>query len=206
VTGCVAGPVPRRRAWAVVALALALCAGVLVSCTSATSSADTVNALLDAGFADANVDFSTSDGFDALDVTADPGTMEGDRDSLAELAAGVVWTNFPLRFDELDVVLTGRFDGDQTFYTYDELYELFGPRPPGFDDRSIGDDFARTGLVVAAIVGGALLMFVVVAAVTIVLIVRASRRRARAAPPSWPPDAGRAMSQWPPGPPSTPLP
>ena len=146
-----------------------------------------------------SVDFSTSDNFDELDVTVDPGCSEGDGDSLAELAAGVVWTNFPLQFDDLRIVLTGDFEGYETFYTYDELYELFGPRPAGFDERSIGDDFARSGLIAAIVVGVGLLVFVAVAVVAIILIVRARKRRGPTLPPPWPPRSG--ASQWPPGPP-----
>ncbi|MEA2843250.1 MAG: hypothetical protein QOJ69_921 [Actinomycetota bacterium] len=180
------------RVWGVLAIVLVL--GVLTSCSSATGAYDTTQAMLDAGFADASVDFNSSDGFDEVHVTADPGYLERDGDSLAETAAGVVWTNFPLQFDDLQVTLTGPLEGFETFFTYDELYELFGPRPAGFDERSIGDDFARTGLVAAIFVGGGLLLFVAVAAVTIVLIVRASRRRKAMPPPSWPP--GSPTSQW----------
>ncbi len=182
------------RAWRVVVVGLFL--GVLASCSSAVSAFDTTEALRDAGFADAEVDFDSGSGFDEVRVTTDPGFLEGDAESLAETAAGVVWTNFPLRFDGLEVTITDSFDDYQTFYTYDELYDLFGPRPSGFDERTIGDDYARTGLVVAIVVGGGLLLFVAVAAVAIVLIVRASRRRARAVPPAWPP--GSAPPQWPP--------
>ena len=153
---------PRPRIPVVVALVVAL-GTLLISCSSIGGLIDTEEALGDAGFSDTSVDFSTSDGFDELDVAVDPGFLEGDGDSLAELAAGVVWTNFPLQFDDLRIVLTGDFEGYETFYTYDELYELFGPRPAGFDERSIGDDFARSGLIVAVVVGVGLLVFVAVA-------------------------------------------
>ncbi len=189
-------PRPAARGVAVLVVALGL---LLASCSSFGGAVDTEDALADAGFSDTSVDFSTSDGFDELDVTVDPGFLEGDGDSLAELVAGVVWTNFPLQFDDLRIVLTGDFGDYETYYTYDELYELFGPRPAGFDERSIGDDFARSGLIVAVVVGVGLLVFVAVAVLAVILIVRARKRRGDTQPPSWPPRSG--ASQWPPGPP-----
>ena len=86
-------------------VALGLAAGFLLQHRLASSTP--TEALRDAGFADVGVDFSSSDSFDELDVTTDPASLEGDGDSLAELAAGVVWTNFPLRFDDLEVTMTG---------------------------------------------------------------------------------------------------
>lgn len=189
-------PAARARGVAVLVLALGL---LLASCSSFDGAVDTENALSDNGFSQVSVDFRTSEGFDELEVTADPGSLEGDGDSLSELVAGVVWTNFPLQFDDARIVLTGDFEGYETFYTYDELYELFGPRPAGFDERSIGDDFARSGLIVAVVVGVGLLVFVAVAVVAIILIVRARKRRGPTLPPPWPPRSGG--SQWPPAPP-----
>ena len=189
---------PRLRARGVAVLVLAL-GLLLASCSSFGGAVDTQDALADNGFSEASVDFSSSDGFDELEVTVDPGGLEGDGDSLAELTAGVAWTNFPLQFDDLRIVLTGDFEGYETFYTYDELYELFGPRPAGFDERSIGDDFARSGLIAAVVIGVGLLVFVAVTVVAVILIVRARKRRGTTLPPPWPPRSG--SSQWPPGPP-----
>ena len=189
---------PPWRVPVVVALVVAL-GTLLISCSSIGGLIDTEQALGDAGFADVGVDFSSSDNFDELDITVDPVSLEGDGDSLAELAAGVVWTNFPLQFDDLRIVLTGDFEGYETFYTYDELYELFGPRPAGFDERSIGDDFARSGLIAAIFIGVGMLVFVAVAVVVVILVVRARKRRGPTQPPPWPPRSG--ASQWPPGPP-----
>ena len=186
---------PARRSVAILVMtALGL---LLASCSTFGGAFDTEEALVDAGFAEASVDFSTSDGFDELDVEVDPGSLEGDGDSLTELAAGVVWTNFPLQFDDLQIVLTGPFGGYETFYTYDELYELFGARPAGFDEKSIGDDIARTGLVAAIVVGVGLLLFVAVAVVVVILIVRAKKRRGTTVRPPWPPQS-LPGSQWPP--------
>ncbi len=200
MTARVAMPARPRLLAAPGAVLLVLALGLLMaSCSSFGGAVDTENALSDNGFSATSVDFSTSDGFDEVEVTTDPGSLEGDGDSLAELAAGVVWTNFPLQFDDLHIVLTGDFEGYETFYTYDELYELFGSRPAGFDERSIGDDFARSGLIAAVVVGVGLLVFVAVAVVVVILIVRSRKRRGAPVPPPWPPRSG--ASQWPPGPP-----
>jgi hypothetical protein len=160
---------------------------LLTACTTIRGLVDTEDALKRAGFTEVDVGFSSAEGFDQVEVTVGPASSEGGPDAQADQAATVVWTTFPLRFDLLRVELLAPYQGAVTTYTYGEMEEIFGPRPPGLDDKELGDDVVRTGVIVAAVLVGGGLLFVAAATLAIVLGVRASRRRKSVTPPPWPP-------------------
>ncbi len=101
----------------------------------------------------------------------------------------MVWTNFPLRFDLLRIELVGTaVDGaTATTYTYGEMAEIFGPRPPGLDEKELGDDVVKAGVGVLVVLAVGGLLFTAAVVLAIVFGVRASRRRKLAGPPPWPP-------------------
>jgi hypothetical protein len=176
--------IQRRRAIAaLIVVGLVLLAG----CTTIRGLIDTEEALKRAGFTDVDVNFSSDNGFDQVEVAVTPPGSEGAGESALNEAASVIWTTFPLRFDLLRVELGGGSEGQSVTYTYSEMAEIFGPRPPGLDEKELGDDVVRAGLGIAIVlvVGG--LLFTAAIVLAIVFGVRASRRRASATPPPWPP-------------------
>ena len=178
---------------AVLVLALGL---LLASCSSFGGAVDTQDALADAGFSDGERRLQLLRRFRRAGGHRRPGASGGRRGLAGRAGRGRGLDELPAAVRRPRIVLTGDFEGYETFYTYDELYELFGPRPAGFDERSIGDDFARSGLIAAVVIGVGLLVFVAVAVVAVILIVRARKRRGTTLPPPWPPRSG--SSQWPP--------
>lgn len=160
---------------------------LLAGCTTIRGLIDTENALKRAGFTGVDVNFDSANGFDQVKVAAHPRSTESDPQVEAEEVARVVWTSFPLRFDLVRVELLGTEGSSPTTFTYGEMQEIFGPRPPALDEKELGDDVVRAGVGVAIVlvVGGLLFLAAVVLAV--VLGVRASRKRASVTPPPWPP-------------------
>ena len=165
---------------------------LLVSCTTIEGLIDTEDALQQAGFSEVDVGFDSDNGFDQVRVTVRPGSTEGGADAQAEQVAEIVWTVFPLRFDLLRVRLLGSFEGPSTTtYTYGELAEILGPRPPQLDEKELGDDVVRAGVGIAIVLAVGGLLFLAAVVLAIVLGVRASRRRKAVVPPPWPPVPGR---------------
>jgi predicted small secreted protein len=162
---------------------------LLAACSTVRGIIDTQSALERAGFTDVEIGFSSDEGFDRVEVTVRPEAGEVGVDDPAEDAARVVWSTFPLRFDQLRVDLLGPRSGTTT-YTSGEMAAIFGPRRPGLDDKALGDDLVRTGVGIAVVlvVGGILFLAAVVIAV--VMGVRTSRRRQSRTPPPWPPVVG----------------
>jgi hypothetical protein len=165
---------------------------LLAGCTTVRGLIDTEDALRRAGYTDVDVGFDSANGFDQVKATVRPPSTEGGADGQAEGAAQVVWTTFPLRFDLVRVALLGEFEGSTSAftYTYGEMAEMFGPRPPGLDDKELGDEVVKAGVGIAVVlvVGG--LVFLAAVVLAIVLGVRASRRRTSVTPPPWPPVIG----------------
>ncbi len=182
----------RRRSAATVALGIALVGLVALSaCTTIRGLIDTEDALVRAGYTDVDLGFDSANGFDQVHVTLRPESTEGGAEGQAERAAEVVWTVFPLRFDLLRIELLGAFEGPGTVtYTYSEMAEIFGPRPPDLDEKELGDDVVRAGLGVAIVLAVGGLLFTVAVVLTVMLGVRASRRRKAITPPPWPPVVG----------------
>jgi len=154
----------------------------LVACGTVRASYRTDKALQRSGFTGANVSTHHENGLTTVIVR-----YRASASSRAELlnAAGIVWRNFDLRFDAVEVQST---NSDVAFNRSD-LQERFGPRPAGFDKRSVGNDLVRTGrtaAIVGAVVGGFFLILVVVAVVLIVHFVRKRKRNAPAAGPGVP--------------------
>jgi len=173
-----------------VALAVGLLVVVvgLAGCTTIRGVVDTQRALERAGFDDVNIDFSSDEGFDRLEVSVRPrGAEAADADAALETAAQVTWTNFPLRFDLLRVELLGANEGQSATYTYGEMAEIFGARAPELDEKELGDDVVRAGVGVLIVLAVGGLIFTSGVVLAIIFGVRASRRRASATPPPWPP-------------------
>ncbi|MEA2686210.1 MAG: hypothetical protein QOE93_1405 [Actinomycetota bacterium] len=178
----------RGRGRAGVAAGLALAVVVLLAgCTTIRGLIDTENALERAGFTEVDVSFDSAEGFDTVDVKVQPAASAETADSQLERATSVVWTTFPLRFDLLRVELVGRFEGQSATYTYGELAEIFGPRPPELDEKELGDDVVRAGLGIAIVLAVGGLLFVAAVVLAIIFGVRASRHRKSVVPPPWPP-------------------
>jgi hypothetical protein len=177
------------RATGRLAVALAVVGLVLLAgCTTIRGLIDTENALGRAGFTEVDVNFSSNNGFDQVEVGLRPPSRElTDTDADAREAARVVWTTFPLRFDLLRLELLGPGQPDIITYTYSELEEILGPRPPGLDDKELGDDVVRAGVGVAVVLAIGGLLFTVAVVLAIVFGLRASRRRKSVVPPPWPP-------------------
>jgi hypothetical protein len=134
----------RRRRPPLVA-ALVVVAVVLTGCSALRATFDTDQALRRAGFSGARVSTHVNNGFTTVEVT---GVSQGDE---AQGAAGVVWRTFRYRIDAIVV-------GTQVF-SRGQLQEVFGPRNPAYDRRTIGREFVRLGKAVlfAAGIGGFLL-------------------------------------------------
>ncbi len=179
-------PAGRRRGrWTVGLVVAGLL--LLAGCTTIRGLIDTEEALQQAGFTEVEVDFTSADGFDQVEIALRPPSVETAPGVSAEEAARVVWTEFPLRFDIVRVELLGPADAFVTTYTYSEMQEIFGPRSPELDEKELGDDVVRAGVGIAIVlvVGG--LLFLAAIVLAIVFGVRASRRRAARTPPPWPP-------------------
>ena len=177
-----------RRRLTVALAAVGLVLVLLAGCTIIRGLIDTENALGRAGFTEVDVNFSSNNGFDQVEVDLRPPSREvTDTDADARAAAGVVWSTFPLRFDLLRLKLLGPGEPDVITYTYSELEEILGPRPPGLDDKELGDDVVRAGVGVAIVLAIGGLMFTVAVVLAIILGLRASRRRKSVVPPPWPP-------------------
>jgi hypothetical protein len=164
---------------------------LLAACTTIRGLIDTEEALQQAGFTDVEVDFSSDNGFDQVEIAVRPESTELVPEAETEEAARVVWTNFPLRFDLLRIELVGAtFDGETpaaTTYTYSEMAEIFGARPPGLDEKELSDDVVKAGVGVLVVLAVGGLLFTTAVVLAIIFGVRASRRRKSAVPPPWPP-------------------
>jgi hypothetical protein len=183
----VAGGRRGRRGAATGAL-LAAAVLLLASCTTIRGLIDTEEALEGAGYTEVDVGFDSANGFDRVEVTLRPPSAEGGAEAQAEEAARIMWTSFPLRFDLLRIELLGSFEGPSTTtYTYGEMTEIFGPRPAELDDKELGDDVVRTGVVIAVVLAVGGLLFLGALTLAVVFAVRAGRRRKAATLPPWPP-------------------
>ncbi len=185
--------VGRRGRWAVGLALVGLL--LLAGCTTIRGLIDTEEALQEAGFTEVEVDFSSAEGFDQVEIALRPASgsalpppsFEGAAADTAEEAARIVWTVFPLRFDLVRIELLGPPDGFVTTYTYSEMAEIFGPRSPELDEKELGDDVVRAGVGVAIVLAVGGLLFLAAVVLAIVFGVRASRQRAARTPPPWPP-------------------
>jgi hypothetical protein len=177
----------------------------LAGCKAVRGLVDTENALERAGFE--KIDISIDDS--ALEIVRVEAEQARSHDNPNDAAAEVVWKEFPFRFDRLDVRVTPEAPSS---YGREELAGLFGERPGGLDDKSLGESLRDTGIVVLIVVGVAFLGFMALVILTIVLVIRSRRkRRAQMPPTQWgPPGAGQwgppGSGQAPPPPPPPPGP
>ena len=148
------------------AVAVALCAVVVAGCARAQGVDDTRRALEDAGYLDVDIDLRAASGIGVARVVAAPGGPP------ADIAARVVWTTLPVRFDQLIVAV-----GDaSTPFGYQELAGRLGPRDPSLDGKQVDEEVVRSGLrLMLALSAGAILSVGLVVAAGLAVI-RATRR------------------------------
>ena len=168
-------PTPRRTTPGVLLGALIV---VLGACALVTSTVDTTRALQSEGFGAVRVIPTALNSGTAVRVTAQPppGTAQPE-----QLAAKAVWEHFEFRFTRVEVVLSGR---TPTAFGRAQLLATLGPRPAGYDRRSVTGSLGR---VVAIVVGVGGVTVLIIVALIAVLVVRRRRRKAATAPPQgWP--------------------
>lgn len=156
---------------------------VLGGCAAIDAAIDTEEALIDAGFADAGVFWTSHNGVETLEVYwfADAETSDALTDeSLA--AAGIVWRVARVHFDQVrtdpDVTFANGEFAAQRVFSRETLEREFGPRPPGLD-RSMGSLLNIGHWVRWALAG--FVAFLVASALVVWLVLRSSRRRRAAA-------------------------
>jgi hypothetical protein len=171
-------------------VALVLVAVTAPGCGAVRGLLDTERALKRAGFERVNINVDSNGPVDVVQVQARQSRAhENPNDAVAE----VVWTEFPFRFDRLNVFVTSAAPRS---YSRADLEARFGARPPGLDDKSLEDSLRRTGIAVLIVLAVAFVGFLVIVVVTIVLVVRAQRKRRAQIqtgpwiPPPGPPGAG----------------
>ena len=155
-------------------LALAAVLGLVVAtagCGAVRGLLDTERALRRAGFERVHITVDNRGPEDTVQVTARQARVHEDPDGIV---AGIVWREFPFRFDRVNVFVTSV---SPRSYTREELEGRFGPRAARLDRRSLEDSIRRTGLVVLVVIAVAFFGFLAIVAVTIVLVVRAQRKR-----------------------------
>jgi hypothetical protein len=178
----------------VLAVALALVV-VATGCAAVRGLLDTERALRRAGFERVDISVDSRGPDDTVQVTARQARAHEDPNGAV---AGVVWREFPFRFDRLDVFVTSV---PARSYSREELVGRFGPRPAHLDQRSLEDSIRRTGLVVAVAVAVAFFGFLAIVIVTVVLVVRSQRkRRAPLQTGPWMPPPGMGGAPPPPSP------
>src|SRR4051812_5718246 len=126
----------RWRRWSLVAAALVVAVAV-ASCGTLRSAARTRRALRDEGVRAAGVSARGKNGVTTLVVRPHSSTSPVTHDRAAE----IVWRTFDYRVDRIQVITT---NGSRDYPRFVLEHEL-GPRPAGFDRRTVGSDFARTG-------------------------------------------------------------
>ncbi|GAC1379770.1 MAG: hypothetical protein NVSMB4_08910 [Acidimicrobiales bacterium] len=151
---------------------------LLASCALVTSTVDTTRSLQSEGFGSVRVIPTALNDGTAVRVTAapPPGSTQAE-----QLAAKAVWEHYAFRFTRVEVILRGR---TPTAFTRAQLLTMLGPRPAGYDRRSVAGSLGR---VVAIVVGVGGVTVLVVVAIIAVFVVRRRRHKAVAAPPQgWP--------------------
>lgn len=162
---------PMLMVWAVVAALL------LSGCSTAADLRDSLkpvrDALVDAGFDDAGVHVGRVEGTKLSEDLATIVLVGGDMDAeeSTEVAARVVWSELPMRFDRLVM----EYDGQRYELGYVELEAHFGPRAEGLDDIAIRDVIGAGLQTASWMAAGALLVVLLV----LVMIVWRRRRRGR---------------------------
>lgn len=165
-----------------VLLALVLAAVVVAGCGAYDVLNGLSHDLSDEGFGNVAVTVEPGTETTALVVVADSPSGEN-AESGQDLAAEVVWTEFPRHFERLRVVI----DGQRREYGRDDLERSLGARPDGLDDQGdLTDEWNRVamttlfGVLAAGVVG------LLAVSVLVIFLVRRNRRQ-RAIRPAWPP-------------------
>ena len=155
---------------------LVACGLLLTGCRGVRGVPATRAALEGAGYRDVAISFRSGGGIDLVrvDGTADTVELQG--------GAAVVWATLPFRFDRLRLVI-GASDhaGDATF-SYEQMADLFGPRPPGLDRRQVGDEVVVSGLKLVVVLAVAAVLSVGLVLGLTLFALRNVRRRRRSAP------------------------
>jgi hypothetical protein len=151
-----------RRRLAVLALAFVALAG----CGRAEGVRGTRRVLEEAGYRNVHIDLRTGGGLGVARVGADPGGPA------VETAAGVVWRNLPVRFDQLVVTL----GGEVSTFGYEELAGRFGPRDPSLDGKQVDEQVVRSGLKLMLLLSAGAVISVALVVMTGLAVIRATKR------------------------------
>lgn len=169
--------VRRRPGLLAVALAVIL---ALSACATVRSVARVTQLLQEKGYDDVALEMTSANGVRQVQVSyAGAGDGDDGEQRRATAAAELIWRELEVYFDELVFFVSGTsYDDGRLGYSRAGLTGLFGPRPPGLDERDVGaalSSAARTTTRVAAVTAVVLLVAILV----VVLLVR--RRRGRRA-------------------------
>jgi uncharacterized protein YceK len=169
------GPKRRRRRGLFAALALTV---LLSGCGFITGLLHTTQDLESAGYANANVNYSSSQSSagSLVAVSVDPAKDGGGLDAQAHQVASIIWQNLPGYFNVLRITVRGV--GTRVF-NHGQLVSTLGPRPNNLDSQSVSAEVKHDGIVIAAIGIVALLLVVALIIVVVVLLRRGRRNRLR---------------------------
>ncbi len=163
--------------WGRLAVVLML-AVVLGGCAMLSAERTTRSKLKGAGY-DATLSVDETNGF----TTATVGLRRApaDPEAAPERAACIVWKSFPYRIDAVSI--SGAVSD---MFLRSDLVQACGPRPAGYDDKTIGSTFLQIGKGVAIGAGiGCLALVVAGVVLGVVLLRRSRRRRASPSPPGY---------------------
>ena len=183
----------RRRAVvtkrvSVAAVLAALLMTLLSACGPISALFDTQQALTNAGYQSASVNFSVGNGDEVkVSVTVNAPPSQSNADDVAH----IVWLKFHERFGLLAVTVHGSGPAIARDYSHIDLVSLFGPRNPAYDRTSVTSATQRLGLIVVVV-----LVVLVLGVILTVVLVRRRRRGRR--PPPWPPGTPPWMQGGPP--------
>jgi hypothetical protein len=152
----------RRRLAAVLAVVLV----AVPACGRAEGVRGTRRVLEEAGYRNVHIDLRTGGGLGVARVDADSGGPA------AETAAGVVWRNLPVRFDQLVVSLGGQV----STFGYEELAGRFGPRDSSLDGKQVDEQVVRSGLRLMLLLSAGAVLSVGAVVITGLAVIRATKR------------------------------
>lgn len=168
------------RRWRPAAL-VALVGLALAGCSNVRGVAATRDALEEVGYRDVEVSFRSGAGIDLVRVEAVPVDGSAPDQQRVEVAAGAVWRSLPMRFDRLQLAISGPGFTIGAVYGYDDLAALFGARAHGLDYRQVGDQVVAGGLKLVVLLSiGALLSVALVVGLALFSLRNVRRRRSAA--------------------------
>lgn len=159
---------------------------LVAGCGVVQGTVSTVRALDRAGFSSPQIRLDVGE---SVRVEVEKDTE--DLNAAAIEAAGVVWSNLPLRVEGLDVTCENGFGGRGTYQAdRTELEQRFGARDPDLDRGFEESDLRTVGIVVVVVLVGGLLVLTGIIILIVVLVRRSKKRNPPPAPPGPPPGWG----------------